>query len=592
MKKLLYILIGILIAVPTSAYALSVFSISQGGTNNGTAPSKNALIYFNGTRYTATSSAPLYVTTIVATGTSASIFPFASSTAITVTTLYATLASSTNFNIQAPNCNTSSALTTNAAGNIVCGAITASGGTYPFTPGTFGITNTSATSTAINDTVGFVSTGTSTLFNLSVINGTTTNATSTNLAVTGSSTIALLFGSGLATCNTGNALTWSGGLFGCAAASSFGFPFVPATNFNVAVNSTTTLPIWFQAGLMASSTSRLVNTDIYGNLAVTPTTTVRGAGLVIASTTALQAIYTDGNAGFGFRAVGGKLYIATTSPVDAGTTTASTVFTLTQSGGACIGIGCLATSTPDVLIIRDQDGTGPLLEMGGNPGGDTDWILRRYSNNNSTNDDPFVLLASGFETFRTTATGPSGFGTTSPWALLSVNPTFNNGTGPAFAVGSSTKTLFVINPNGTIGIASSTPSPLWAFTVATSTVFQQTQFGGSISSSTSAAAYTVNWETGNTQRFILNQNTTFIINATSSYPRDGFSYRLKICQDGTGSRTVTFATPGQLDWGFATTVISTGANTGNWIGMIYDARVQKYAILASSTNMTSNECLP
>lgn len=58
--------------------------------------------------------------------------------------------------------------------------------------------------------------------------------------------------------------------------------------------------------------------------------------------------------------------------------------------------------------------------------------------------------------------GNVGVGTSSPWALLSVNP--NGITGPAFAVGSSTGTNFVVANSGYVGIGTTTPAfPLDVF---------------------------------------------------------------------------------------------------------------------------------
>lgn len=54
------------------------------------------------------------------------------------------------------------------------------------------------------------------------------------------------------------------------------------------------------------------------------------------------------------------------------------------------------------------------------------------------------------------STGNVGIGTTTPWAQLSINP--NGIAGPAFAVGSSTATKFVITNGGRIGIGNSTPA--------------------------------------------------------------------------------------------------------------------------------------
>jgi len=74
MKKLLAgILVGLGLTASV-AYGATVFNIQQGGTNNGNAPSLNGLIYFDGTRYTATSTQPLYVGSIIATSTATSTF--------------------------------------------------------------------------------------------------------------------------------------------------------------------------------------------------------------------------------------------------------------------------------------------------------------------------------------------------------------------------------------------------------------------------------------------------------------------------------------------------------------------------------------
>lgn len=78
----------------------------------------------------------------------------------------------------------------------------------------------------------------------------------------------LYYGAGLADCNTGNMLTWTSGRFGCEAddegAGGGTFAWTPTTNFGAAANSTST-PIWFTAGLQASSTSHLSTTTISGS---------------------------------------------------------------------------------------------------------------------------------------------------------------------------------------------------------------------------------------------------------------------------------------------------------------------------------------
>lgn len=86
-----------------------------------------------------------------------------------------------------------------------------SGSIYPFTPSTFGATNTSATSTNINDTAGFSSTASSTLFSLTTLNSTSTNATTTAFAQIGLNATST-FASGIiapcfATSTAGNCIT-------------------------------------------------------------------------------------------------------------------------------------------------------------------------------------------------------------------------------------------------------------------------------------------------------------------------------------------------------------------------------------------------
>lgn len=74
---------------------------------------------------------------------------------------FTTSASTTALTISnTPSCSGSNALTTNASGLVACGAITGGGGSYPFTPGVFGATNVSATSTALQLTAGLYASST------------------------------------------------------------------------------------------------------------------------------------------------------------------------------------------------------------------------------------------------------------------------------------------------------------------------------------------------------------------------------------------------------------------------------------------------
>ncbi len=194
-------------------------------------------------------------------------------------------------------------------------------------------------------------------------------------------------------------------------------------------------------------------------------TTTPGWGFQVASSTGPQLALSDRtlngdhfvfrNAGNG--GVGNALTIATSSPVTYATTSLSNIFTLNRNGSLCIGGGCTPMSVSG-LFIRDQEGTGPTLFMGGNDGGDTDWQLRRFADNDSVSDDRLSFgtgnatsTPSEFVTFD--STGKTGFASTSPYGLVSVemgttNPTLvvqNQGSSsPAFIIGGTSQ-------NGKIG---------------------------------------------------------------------------------------------------------------------------------------------
>jgi fibronectin-binding autotransporter adhesin len=57
-----------------------------------------------------------------------------------------------------------------------------------------------------------------------------------------------------------------------------------------------------------------------------------------------------------------------------------------------------------------------------------------------------------------TGTGFVGVGSSSPWARLSINPVVGDGSAPAFAIGSSTATNFVVTNAGNVGIGTAAPT--------------------------------------------------------------------------------------------------------------------------------------
>lgn len=97
--------------------------------------------------------------------------------------------------------------------------------------------------------------------NFQATNSTTTNATTTSLYVTGAfASTTQFYAHGLASCTGDNYLTWSGGVFGCAAddTTTGAADFTFESNYG-ALNAATSSILWAKSGINASSTSHFVN---------------------------------------------------------------------------------------------------------------------------------------------------------------------------------------------------------------------------------------------------------------------------------------------------------------------------------------------
>jgi hypothetical protein len=192
------------------------------------------------------------------------------------------------------------------ASSTVTGQFNAVGGAQFGTAGFSGIITSTATGA---NTLPFASSTSLTVSNTGYFG----TASTTNLNATFASSTALtVFGTGyfgtasstnltISSIATGNLLktTTAGSVVAAVAGSDYvtgaglsaAFPFTPGTNFGVTSNSTSTL-ISFNAGLAASSTAQLSNTNIYGLLGFASTSsgtstlaTYQGHVFITASTT-------------------------------------------------------------------------------------------------------------------------------------------------------------------------------------------------------------------------------------------------------------------------------------------------------------------
>ncbi|HYF29057.1 MAG TPA: helix-turn-helix domain-containing protein, partial [Candidatus Paceibacterota bacterium] len=145
--------------------------------------------------------------------------------------------------------------------------------------------------------------------------------------------------------------------------------------------------------------------------------------------TAGDILYADGSGNLAKLPIGGN---GTVLKVAAGLPSWGT--DLTSGGGG--GAGAWATTT-DSLAVYPTDTTDVII-----------------IGTNATTTSTSIFEVSGRSYFSSTVSVAS----TSPWGLLSVNP--NGITGPAFVVGSSTGTNFIVTDGGRVGIGTTAPAAL------------------------------------------------------------------------------------------------------------------------------------
>ncbi len=241
----------------------------------------------------------------------------------------------------------------------------------------------------------------------------------------------------------------------------------------------------------------------------------------------------------------------------------------------------LATSTPMQSVFGIASSTVPQLALLDGMAANSAWTMRAISNN-------FYLATSTAVATSTVASfsinGISGV------ATFPQTPLFQNG---IFVNASSTFTGAVWHMLQ-MGVGTSTTFAPWiGFNVATSTTFTG-NIGQTYASTTPNMTNSViDFNLGNSQRIFATSTLTIELNATSSHPLDGMRAILKICQDSTGGRSVTFNTysSGFLSFTMGTPTPSTAAGTGFMYGMVYDAYRQVYDVVAA-TSTPRRSCTP
>lgn len=249
----------------------------------------------------------------------------------------------------------------------------------------------------------------------SITNGTGISFTGTpgaliggsNLTITNSGVTSIIAGTGISVSGATGAVTITN------TGSSSAFPFTPTTNYAVLANATGT-PIWFQAGLEASTTNNFL-----AGLTVDSATTNSNINLIGHSTTVGSAVtVTDSN-------TAGNQYTALVNPSGASNANVNTIpLTATFSVGA---------GTTGGIVFDTKAAAAPIIF---------------YTGGNS-------LTAN--ERLRILGSGNVGIGTSNPNALLDVQGTASSTNQVVASLATPAGNFVAADPTGKL-IATTTPT--------------------------------------------------------------------------------------------------------------------------------------
>ncbi len=198
------------------------------------------------------------------------------------------------------------------------------------------------------------------------------------------------------------------------------------------------------------------------------TNSVANSLMIGPSNTAKITILSSGNVGIGTTTPGTELSIGNTGN---DTVNISAAATSTFGSGINIRTGCfsingscLGTGGGAVSSVSNADGSLTISPTTGaivaslNVANANAWTaLQRFTNSSSTQLSAYTSYFGGTATSTFNTSGWLGVGTTTPWGLLSVNPTSALGGAPEFVIASTSATHLLVNGAGQVGIGTGSP---------------------------------------------------------------------------------------------------------------------------------------
>jgi hypothetical protein len=305
-------------------------------------------------------------------------------------------------------------------------------------------------------------------FNTLTVTGDTVlaNATTTNFAITGIASTTRFYGAALTTCNSGNVLTWSAGLFGCVAdqtGSAQTNPFTWSTNYGVLAAATTS-SMWAQSGFFASSTSyfdqinigsstssQTATSTFFGNISIRGTASTTNLFISSVVSGALLKVTTAGSV---IAAVAGSDYATPAQAFD---------FTAAAYG---VSTSTIVGFTNGLLATASSTFTSSLtvssLTSGGLAVGSTGLVYKAATTTYSCSSGISCSYAAGVATFTNTIgyLFPSNATTTqiafNGGLTASGATTTNLAVTASSTIGTTLNVGTAINANGTLTVAGNT----------------------------------------------------------------------------------------------------------------------------------------